>query len=73
MQENYEHYISKNIKSLYCKRLFGPVIYLIFSVVLWCTLPIASVVFPSELSKISDMGSMYAESFKLYRLYCHAF
>ncbi|MCI9417464.1 MAG: hypothetical protein HFI82_08660 [Eubacterium sp.] len=59
MQENYEHYISKNIKSLYCRRLFGPIIYLIFSAVLWGVLPIASVVFPSKLAAVSDMGDMY--------------
>ncbi len=53
MQENYEHYISRNIKSLYRKRLIPPILYLIFSISLFWILPIGSVLFPAELSDIS--------------------
>lgn len=56
MQENYEHYISRNIKSLYRKRLLGPALYLIFAAFLWAAAPIASVFFPAELANISEMG-----------------
>ncbi len=59
MQDNYEHYISRNIKSLYRRRLIGPFLYLIFAAILWIMLPITSVIFPAELFKISDMGGLY--------------
>lgn len=61
MQENYEHYISRNIKSLYRKRLIAPILYLIVALTLWITLPILSVIFPTELSHISDMNNLYRE------------
>lgn len=60
MQENYEHYISRNIKSLYRKRLFGPILYLIFAITLWIMLPVTAVVFPTELPGISDMADLWA-------------
>lgn len=59
MQENYEHYISRNIKSLYRKRLLAPILYLIFAATLVILLPIASVVFPSKLRHISDLKDLY--------------
>lgn len=74
MKKNYEHYmssanqgkvfpkdgyISENIRKLYRKRLFGPVFYLIFAAVLIQALPIASVLAPTKLSSISDMGKLY--------------
>lgn len=59
MPENYEHYISKNIKNLYYKRLVPPILYLIFTAVLSGILPVASVLFPTELSDISAMKTLY--------------
>lgn len=61
MQENYEHYISKNIQSLYKRRLVPPILYLALMIVLWIMLPITSVLFPTKLSHISDMSHLYAE------------
>lgn len=61
MQENYEHYISRNIKSLYRKRLAGPLLYLIFAVTLFILLPVTSVIFPTELFGLSDMGELYGQ------------
>lgn len=59
MQENYEHYISRSIKSLYRKRLIAPMLYLILAAVLWTTLPVLSVTFPTKLSKLSQMERLY--------------
>ena len=59
MQENYEHYISRNIKSLYRRRLIAPILYLLVALVLWITLPVLAVVFPTELSSIFDLNSLY--------------
>ncbi len=61
MQENYEHYISRNIKNLYRKRLIPPILYLIFTTVLFGILPVASVLFPAKLSNISDMETLHDE------------
>ena len=61
MQENYDHYISRNIKSLYRRRLFGPLLYLIFIIAVFIVLPVTSVVFPTELFRISDMGELHSE------------
>lgn len=62
MQENYEHYITRNIKTLYQKRLLAPVLYLIFISFLWVTLPVFSVVFPTELTNLSSMGNFYSQN-----------
>ncbi len=59
MQENYEHYISRNIKLLYRKRLLAPILYLIFTAVFAAAFPIASVLFPTELSDVSGLEAMY--------------
>ncbi len=59
MQENYEHYISRTIKKLYRKRLAAPVLYLIFTAILFGTLPISSVLFPSSLKRLSDLDSFF--------------
>ena len=59
MQENYEHYISRTIKKLYRKRLAAPVLYLIFTAILFGTLPISSVLFPSSLKRLSNLDSFF--------------
>lgn len=61
MQENYEHYISGNIKSLCRKRLIAPTLYLIFAAALFCMAPVASVLFPAELSDLSDMNEFHSK------------
>ena len=35
MIDNYEHYITKNIKAFYKRRLFSPIVYIILLTVLW--------------------------------------
>ncbi|MCI8489675.1 MAG: hypothetical protein HFJ04_05435 [Lachnospiraceae bacterium] len=56
MQENY---ISKNIRSLYRRRLLAPVLYLIFVASLCGFLPISSVIAPTKLSGNSDLETLY--------------
>lgn len=60
MQENYEHYISRNIKSLYRRRLIGPLLYLVFATMVWGALPVASAAFPAKLAQVSDLAKMHA-------------
>ncbi|MBO5302739.1 MAG: hypothetical protein J6A92_01675 [Lachnospiraceae bacterium] len=59
MQENYEHYISRNIKALYRKRLAGPILYLLFTAILWTCLPIHPVLSPTMLTSVSDMQNFH--------------
>ncbi len=61
MQENYQHYITRSIKILYLKRLIAPVLYLCFLACLWVGLPVFSVLFPSRLENIEDMGKMHGK------------
>lgn len=59
MQDNYEHYITRNIKSLYRRRLIAPTIYLIFITFLWVFLPVFSILFPTKMEDLKAMGDMY--------------
>ena len=59
MQDNYEHYITRNIKSLYRRRLIAPTVYLIFITFLWVFLPVFSVLFPTEMEDMDSMQAMY--------------
>lgn len=57
--ENYEHYITKNIKESYKRRLTAPILYLFFLVVLWLLLSLWSPLFPETLSDSDTLESAY--------------
>lgn len=57
MTENYEHYISKHIKSVYKRRLASPILYLVILVILWILLPLQDLLFPQEITSVSDLSS----------------
>ena len=42
MPDQFEHYITKNIKSFYKRRLLTPILYLIFLLVLWFVLSLSA-------------------------------
>ncbi len=48
--EQYQHYISKNIKTLYQRKLFAPIIYLITVVVLWICFSLGDLLFPIDIA-----------------------
>lgn len=60
MIENYEHYISKNIKAFYRRRLFSPIIYLILLLALWLIFPLADMRHPDSLSTEESLRSVYS-------------
>lgn len=62
MIENYEHYISKNIKAFYKRRLFSPIIYLILLLALWLIFPLADMRHPETLSPEESLRSVYSTS-----------
>lgn len=59
MTENYEHYISRNIKAFYRKRLFSPLVYLALLVVLWFIFPLGNILFPATITTESSFRSIY--------------
>ena len=61
MIENYEHYISKNIKAFYRRRLFSPILYLVFLAVLWIVFPLSEMRHPDALSSDQTLHAVYEE------------
>ncbi|MBO5372061.1 MAG: hypothetical protein J6A75_04990 [Lachnospiraceae bacterium] len=59
MQQNYEHYISRNIKSLYRRRLIAPILYLLFAGILWAFLPIQPIIAPVLLDSVYNMKDFH--------------
>lgn len=60
MIENYEHYITRSIRSVYRRKLAAPFIFIILLVILWFLLPFSEILSPK---KVSD----HAEIIKSYR------
>lgn len=59
MMENYEHYITKNIREIYRAKMISPILYLILLVLLWIFSPISEMVFPKKVTEKSDLESVY--------------
>ncbi len=56
MTKNYDHYISKHIKSVYKRRLLSPIIYLVILLILWMVLPLQHLLFPQKITSVSDLS-----------------
>lgn len=59
MIENYEHYISRSIKSVYKRKLIAPFIYIILLVILWLTLPLSDLLFPQKAENYMQIMENY--------------
>ena len=59
MLENYEHYITKNIKAYYKRRLFAPIFYLILVIILWYVFSLSDLLSPDLLSTDSTLAEAY--------------
>ena len=62
MDHNLEHYITKNIKSVYRRRLPAAILYLLLLLFLWLLLPIDSILFPAAISDTSSLAAQYADN-----------
>lgn len=51
MLENYEHYISKNIRAFFKRKLFSPIIYIILMAIVWFVFPLSELLHPHALSE----------------------
>lgn len=63
MTENYDHYISRHIRQVYCRRLIPPVFYLIFLIILWLALPLYDILFPQALSSSDNLNEYNHQNF----------
>lgn len=61
MQNNYEHFITKNIKAFYQKRLFSPIIYLLLLAALWLAFPLYDILRPMTLTSDITFDDAYTE------------
>lgn len=59
MSENFEHYISRNIKAFYKRRLLSPVLYLALLLVLSVIFPMFNLVFPKSVEEGTSLRSLY--------------
>lgn len=61
MLENYEHYISRNIKEYYKRRLLMPILYLILLILSWNIFSLNEVFFPTQIASDSTLESLAKE------------
>ena len=59
MSGNYEHYISKNIKASYKRKLLCPAIYLFVIVFCWHFFSLNELLFPASFTKADTLESIY--------------
>lgn len=61
MLENYEHYITKNIKAYYKRRIFTPIIYLLVIFILWQLFSLSDLLSPDLLSADATLAAAYQD------------
>ena len=59
MPENYDHYISKNIKAFYKRRLAAPIIYLIVLILAWHFFSLSAVFSPDILTDDTSLETAF--------------
>jgi hypothetical protein len=59
MPENFEHYITKNIKAFYRRRLITPILYLLFLIVLWFLFSLSDFLVP-DVTDVSAEGNDFS-------------
>lgn len=60
MNTNLEHYITKNIKNIYKRKLFAPILYLILLLALWFLFPVDSILFPTKVTDYDSLDILYS-------------
>lgn len=61
MPENYEHYITKNIKAFYQRRLLAPILYLLLLFLLWQMFSLSVLIVPDSLSSDCSLETAYRD------------
>lgn len=61
MTENFDHYISKHIRSVYKHRLASPILYLMILTILWLVLPLHDILFPPQITSPLQLKNYFEE------------
>lgn len=71
MLENYEHYISRNIKAYYKRKIFSPAVYLVLLLVVWNIFSLTELLFPASLASDATLDSMQRQEVKYINAELH--
>ena len=69
MLENYEHFITRNIRAYYKRRLIAPVCYLLLLIVLWFVFPLDSILNPQPFTETDTLAGAYHEDKQYVSVY----
>lgn len=64
MLENYDHYISRNIKAFYKRKIFSPAVYLVLLLLVWNIFSLTDLLFPASFTSESTLDSMHRNEVK---------
>lgn len=59
MIDNFEHYITRNIRAFYKRRLFSPIVYLLILLILWFVFPLGEMLAPTKVENAAQIESLY--------------
>ena len=59
--EQYQHYITKNIKAFYRRRLFSPIVYLILLGLIWLIFPLSHMRHPASFTQTDSLEAYYTD------------
>lgn len=59
MIDNYEHYITRNIRAFYKRRLLAPICYLLLLLVLFIVFPLADMFAPAQMTESKALSDAY--------------
>ena len=62
MIENFEHYITRNIRSYYKRRLIAPICYLLLLVLLWFIFPLQAILNPLPFTAADTLESAHEDN-----------
>lgn len=62
MPDNFEHYISRNIREYYKKNIVLPICFLLILVILWFAFPLGEMLSPIHLSETDTIEHAYEEN-----------
>lgn len=61
MIDNYEHYITRNIRAYYRKRLIAPICFLLLLAILWFIFPLEEILSPSRFTAADTIENAYED------------
>ena len=59
--EQLDHLITRKIRSTYGRRVFSPIIYCIFLIIVWFTTPVRSLMHPMTISDQAQIAALAAD------------